>query len=80
MYKCACIDLRTSDQMVPILIWQNFDRENCSVTDKENRWVLKFLHDLDKNESNASQPMVDRHVQPGEDLRFYLRDLKQRAR
>ncbi|XP_025097466.1 uncharacterized protein LOC112565850 [Pomacea canaliculata] len=57
----------------------NFDRENCSVTDKENRWVLKFLHDLDKNESNASQPMVDRHVQPGEDLRFYLRDLKQRA-
>ena len=77
---------------------QGFDRENSSITDKDNRWFLKFLHGLTppetipeskvkvtgsqgqgQGEGQGSQ-LIDQHAQPGGDLKFYLQDLKQRAR
>lgn len=62
----------------------NFDRETGSVTDKESKWFLKFLHqlsppDVDDRAREAADPLTDRHAQPGGDLRVYLQDLKQRA-
>ncbi|XP_076445454.1 uncharacterized protein LOC143283170 isoform X2 [Babylonia areolata] len=61
---------------------QNFDRENSSVSDKENRWFLKFLHQLQPPEpvpEEAEDPLADVRAQPGADLNVYLNDLKQRA-
>ncbi|KAK7107477.1 apical junction molecule ajm-1-like isoform X3 [Littorina saxatilis] len=64
---------------------QGFDREDSSISDKENRWFLKFMHKLQPSESdpiqevNEGDPLTDHHAQPGGDLKFYLNDLKQRA-
>ncbi|KAK7494360.1 hypothetical protein BaRGS_00014463 [Batillaria attramentaria] len=62
----------------------HFDRETGSVTDKENRWFLKFLHQLSPPDAEDKikedeDPFTDPHAQPGGDLGGYLKDLKRRA-
>ena len=62
---------------------QGFDRENSSISDKENRWFLKFMRQLNTPDTVVEEgvdPLTDRRAQPGADLKVYLQDLKQRAR
>ncbi|ESO84978.1 hypothetical protein LOTGIDRAFT_168236, partial [Lottia gigantea] len=49
-----------------------YRKDKCSITDPENQWFLKFLHDLDRLD-------IDVSTKPGADINFYLRDLKTRA-
>lgn len=54
-------------------VFQSYDKESASVSDKENNLFVNFLHDLNQKDG-------DLHSQPGADVKFYLRDLKRRAR
>ena len=56
-------------------IFQEYDHERTSVSDEKNKAFLKFLHTLDRCDTE-----LDEHVQPGGDLTSYLRDLKSSAR
>ena len=55
--------------------FQDYDHERTSVSDEKNKAFLKFLHTLDRCDTD-----LDEHVQPGGDLTSYLRDLKSSAR
>lgn len=51
---------------------QSYEKDQASVTDKDNKMFLKFSHGLDTQG-------LDMHAQPGGDLAFYLQDLQSRA-
>ncbi|XP_059154052.1 trichohyalin-like [Physella acuta] len=53
---------------------KSYDKETASISDQNTSLFFNFLHDLSQeNEFN------DAHSQPGEELKFYLKDLKRRA-
>lgn len=62
------------------LIFQDYDHDHASVTDKKNKAFLKFLRSVDHEEKPDTSADIDPSVQPGGDLHSYLRDLKSSAR
>ena len=58
-----------------MLLSQESMKEASSITDKDNNAFFNFMHELDEHELDS-----DLHSQPGGDFKFYLRDLKRRAR
>ncbi|XP_074650857.1 uncharacterized protein LOC141905743 isoform X2 [Tubulanus polymorphus] len=51
----------------------DYDMENGSISDEENRIILKFLRGLDNK-------CIDKKSQPGGDINQYLQDLRSRCR
>ena len=51
---------------------QEYSPEDASISDPDNKIILKFLHDLDPQQG-------DKRSRPGSDLSYYLHDLKSRG-